>query len=112
MKLKRVSPFAFLGLLGILGVLGSIEGQERLGLLGLFGLFALFAVRWDERFRGNLALAGRNAFLVALIGVVLAGSLILLEYPASTVYPVVIGLFPVMITVFVAFLLGYETRGR
>jgi len=112
MKLKKVSPFAWLGFLGLLGALGTIEGYERLSLLGLLGLFSLFAVRRDERFHRNLALAGRNAFLVAIIGVMVACGLILLEYPPETVYPVVIGLFPVLVVTFVAFLLGYEVWGR
>jgi hypothetical protein len=112
MKLKKpISPFAWLGFLGLLGAFGAVEGYEWMGLFALFALFSLLAVRLDERLQRNIALAARNAFLLALMAIAVIGALIRLGYPQDTVYTGITGLFPVLVVSFVLFLLFYEYWG-
>jgi len=111
MKRKRGrNPVELLGLLGILGI-GALW-DSRFSLFALFVLVpVLIRLRPDERFQTNVALAGRDAFVVAMAG--LAGITLLSRFVpvVDQIAGAVVALFVLLSLLFTGSLLLRERRG-
>ena len=108
----KKSNLRFLGFLGLIGLLGLPTGNY--GFFGFFGAFAFFAlggIRNDEMFKINIAKAGLNAFVVSLVGIILAIAALSILQTLETAALFIGGIFLAQLWTFIISYYVYEKRG-
>lgn len=113
MTKKKFNPLALLGLLGFLGLVGIVKGDAL--WYSWFGWFVWFRYMFhpiDERFKLNFDRAGRNGFLIALLGVSAIIVMKGMKVAEQMINGTIAGLFIVMVFSFVLSFYYFEKLGE